>query len=223
MFLEQVISADHSCRAAVARLIAHRITNGDAPCSSKTGAYCQARKRLPEKFFAHLARGTGVALAENSDSKWLWKNRKVYMFDGTTVSMPDTPCNQAAYPQPTSQTPGVGFPLARVAAIFSMSCGAILDLGIAAYSGKGQGEVTIFRQLWDLFCPGDVVHSWGTSDLSVRSSSAALRWSHDSIRPSEKRTFVVVNDWPGMITWFSGRSLLCETWIETSVRRFLSS
>ncbi len=157
VFLGQVISADHSCRAAVARFVAHRISRGEQPCSSHTGAYCQARKRLPEQFFAHIARGVGSALDEKADSKWLWKNRKVYMFDGTTISMPDTPSNQQAYPQSNKQTPGVGFPLARVAAIFSLSCGAILDLGVAGYSGKGQGEVTLLRQLWNIFRPGDVV------------------------------------------------------------------
>src|SRR6516164_8258278 len=52
VFLGQVLSADQSCRAAVARLIAHRMARGLPPCSSETGAYCQARKRLPERFFA---------------------------------------------------------------------------------------------------------------------------------------------------------------------------
>ena len=50
VFLGQVLSADHSCRAAVARLIAYRCSQGRAPCSPGTGAYCQARKRLPEQF-----------------------------------------------------------------------------------------------------------------------------------------------------------------------------
>ena len=45
VFLSQVLSADHSCRAAVARLIVHRISRGQCPCSPETGAYCQARKR----------------------------------------------------------------------------------------------------------------------------------------------------------------------------------
>lgn len=157
IFLGQVISADHSCRGAVARFVAHRVSCGQRACSSHTGAYCQARKRLPEKFFAHIARGVGAALDGRAESDWLWKNRKVFMFDGTTISMPDTPDNQQAYPQSNKQTPGVGFPLARVGAIFSLSCGAILDLAVAGYSGKGQGEVTLFRQLWDLFRPGDVV------------------------------------------------------------------
>ncbi|TWU51676.1 hypothetical protein Poly59_32710 [Rubripirellula reticaptiva] len=157
IFLGQVISADHSCRAAVARFVAHRISRGESACSSHTGAYCQARKRLPEKFSAQVARGVGAALDEKAKSDWLWKNRKVFMFDGTTISMPDTPSNQQAYPQSNKQKPGIGFPLARIGAIFSLSCGAILDLAVSGYSGKGQGEVSLFRQLWDLFGPGDVV------------------------------------------------------------------
>jgi len=91
------------------------------------------------------------------DSNWLWKGRRVYLFDGTTVSMPDTPANQEAYPQHDAQRPGVGFPMARIAAIFSLSCGAIIDLGICRYAGKGQGELSVFHQLIDRFRPGDVV------------------------------------------------------------------
>src|SRR3954453_17690247 len=52
VFLGQVLNADQSCRAAVARLIAHRAAEGLPPCSSDTGGYCQARARLPERFFA---------------------------------------------------------------------------------------------------------------------------------------------------------------------------
>ena len=33
VFLGQVLSADHSCRSAVARLIAHRVSRGQKPCS----------------------------------------------------------------------------------------------------------------------------------------------------------------------------------------------
>lgn len=157
VFLSQVLSTDHSCRAAVACLITHRLSRGQSSCSAETGAYCQAKKRLPEKFFADIARETGQNLDESAQSDWLWKDRRVYMFDGSTVSMPDTPENQDAYPQHDSQKPGLGFPLARIAAIFSLSCGAIIDLGICRYAGKGQGEISVFRTLWDFFRPGDVV------------------------------------------------------------------
>lgn len=157
VFLSQVLSADHSCRAAVARLIAHRISRAQSPCSPETGAYCQARKRLPEQFFSTVARRTGRALEKNVDRKWLWKQRRVYVYDGSSVSMPDTPANQRDYPQPDTQKPGLGFPLARIAAVFSLACGAVLDVGICRYAGKGQSELRMLRTLWHIFLPGDVV------------------------------------------------------------------
>jgi len=157
VFLGQVLSADHSCRSAVARLIAHRISQGKSPCSVETGAYCQARKRLPEKFFSDVARDTGRALDANVEPHWLWKGRRVYVYDGSSVSMPDTPENQSEYPQPRVQKPGLGFPLARIAAVFSLACGAVLDLGICRYSGRGQSELGMLRTLWNLFVPGDVL------------------------------------------------------------------
>ena len=114
VFLGQVLSHDHSCRAAVARLVAHRAAHGQTPCSAATGAYCQARRRLPEKFFSAAACAVGRALDARADRSWLWKDRRVYMFDGTTVTMPDTRENQAAYPQVYNQVPGLGFPIARI-------------------------------------------------------------------------------------------------------------
>lgn len=157
VFLGQILSADHSCRAAVARLIAHRLGRGERPCSSETGAYCQARKRLPERFFADVARQTGQSLEAEVGDRWRWKRRRVYVYDGSSVSMPDTPQNQAAYPQPIVQKPGLGFPLARIAAVFSLACGAILDVGICRYAGKGQSELGLLRTLWNRFRPGDVL------------------------------------------------------------------
>src|SRR6476469_2911763 len=75
VFLGQVLSADHSCRAAVARLIAHRVARGQRPCSAHTGAYCQARKRLPEAFFSGTALRAGRALDAGAGEGWRWKKR----------------------------------------------------------------------------------------------------------------------------------------------------
>jgi hypothetical protein len=157
VFLGQVLSADLSCRAAVTRLIAHRLSQGERPCSAKTGAFCQARKRLPEKFFSAVACLVGRALDAKADRRWLWQGRRVYLFDGTTVQMPDTPENQAAYPQVYNQKPGLGFPIARIGALISLSCGAIVNLGCCRYAGKDQGEVSLLRRLWDVLKPGDVL------------------------------------------------------------------
>lgn len=157
LFLSQVMNADSSCRAAVARLVAFRVGQGLPPCSSRTGAYCTARKKLPEGFFAWLDRSVGANLAARVAPEWLWKGREVLVFDGSTVSMPDTPANQAAYPQPRSQKPGVGFPLARIAAVFSLACGAVLDLGLCRYRGKGQSELGLLRGMWNKFNRGSLL------------------------------------------------------------------
>ena len=99
----------------------------------------------------------GCQLDANAKSSWLWKNRRVYIFDGATVSMPDTYENQQAYPQPPQQKPGLGFPLMRIAAIFSLACGAVLDVGMCRYAGKGQSELALLRQMWSIFRPGDIL------------------------------------------------------------------
>ena len=71
--------------------------------------------------------------------------------------MPDTYANQQAYPQPPQQKPGLGFPLMRIAAIFSLACGSVLDVGMCRYAGKGQSELALLRQLWSIFQPGSIL------------------------------------------------------------------
>src|SRR5215213_7923231 len=155
--LGQVVSADHSCRAAVARLNAHRAARGLRPRSARTGAYCRARLRLPEAFVSTAACAVGRGLDARADRRWLWRGRRVYLFDGTTVTMPDTAANQAAYPQVYNQKPSLGFPIARIGAITSLACGAVINLGFCRYAGKGQGEVSLLRRLWGVLAPGDVL------------------------------------------------------------------
>ena len=156
-FFSQALSADHSCRQAVARLRAFLTVQGQPPCAPETGPYCKARQRLPETVCARMARDVGRALHQRVSDQDLLKGRPVKLVDGTTVSMPDTAKNQAAYPQSRSQKPGLGFPIARVVALLSLASGAVLDLAIGPYTGKHTGETALFRQLWRSLFPGDVV------------------------------------------------------------------
>jgi hypothetical protein len=156
-FLSQVLSDDHGCRDAVARVIAHRAANGLAACSPNTASYCNARARLPTGVLRALARRTAGELQAGAAAEWKWNGRDVFIADGSHVSMPDTPENQATYSQVYNQKPGIGFPLARVAVLLSLATGACHDLAIAPYAGKGTGEKTLVRQLYDTLKPGDVV------------------------------------------------------------------
>src|SRR5215475_153663 len=156
-FLSQVLSDDHSCRDAVSRILAHRAASGLEPCSPNTASYCNARARIPTAVLRSLARRTAQQLQGGLPDGWKWNGRSVFIADGSHVSMPDTPQNQASYPQPAVQQPGIGFPLARVAVLLSLATGACHDLAIAPYTGKGTGETTLLRQLYGALSPGDVV------------------------------------------------------------------
>jgi hypothetical protein len=104
-----------------------------------------------------MMRDTGKQVEEESPQNWLWHGRKVRVVDGSTVTMPDTPENQAAYPQMKSQKPGCGFPIARILVVFSPSVGTVLDAAIGRYKGKQTGENSLLRGLFTSLAEGDVI------------------------------------------------------------------
>jgi hypothetical protein len=156
-FLTQILDTDHSCRKAVSSLTAFLVSQGQPAASPDTSNYCKARKRLPLSFIVRLVRKIGELLEEKASSAWLWKGRSVHMVDGSTASMPDTPANQRAYPQPVSQKPGVGFPLARFVAIISLATGAVLDVALGPCLGKRTGETSLLRTLLRRMTKGSIL------------------------------------------------------------------
>ena len=157
LFVEQVLGADHSCQDAVARGLSTRVALGQTSCSLNTGPYCKARARLPLSLPERLAKETGARLCAQQPVAWRWRGREVKLIDGTTVSMPDTETNQAMFPQSGGQKPGLGFPLARLVAIVSLSCGAVLDWAISACEGKQTGETALLWRLVPQLARGDVI------------------------------------------------------------------
>jgi hypothetical protein len=157
VFLSQVLAADQSCRQAVARLLAFRVANGQAACSTETGSYCEARQRLPEELLQRLVRQTGEDLRRQVPEAWKWRGRTVQMVDGTTVSMPDTQDNARAFGRPGNQHGSTSFPVARLVVLICWATGALWDLALGPYRGKHTGEQTLFRSLRTALTPGDVL------------------------------------------------------------------
>jgi hypothetical protein len=116
-----------------------------------------ARGDLPEEALHALTRDIGWQVEDESPDTWLWHGRKVRVVDGSTITMPDTPENQAAYPQAKTRKPGCGFPIARILVIFSLSAGTVLEAAIGKYKGKQTGETSLFRRLYDALAEGDVI------------------------------------------------------------------
>jgi hypothetical protein len=157
-FLSQVTaSKDASCEYAVSRVLAERVARRLPACSTDTNSYCRARHRLPEQVFSDLTRELGQELHREAPLEWLWKGRRVAIVDGSTVTTADTPENQQAYPQSSTQKAGLGFPLVRFVVLLSLSVGTVLQCAIGPCRGKNTGELRLFRQAWDAFEAGDVV------------------------------------------------------------------
>jgi hypothetical protein len=157
MFLAQVMSTDRSCQYAVNDASIKRLLGGLTPCSTHTGAYCQARKRLPMEMVTSLTLYTGRHMAQHTPESWHWRGRPVRLVDGATVTLPDTPVNQEAYPQPSSQQPGLGFPQCRLVGIHCLGSGAILNAAMGPCKGKGSDEQSLLRSILDTLESGDIL------------------------------------------------------------------
>ena len=157
LFIGQALSADDACQDAVARNLSERTARGVRQCSLSTGPYCKARQRLPLDLMVRLQRTLAERLERSQPAGWRWHGRSVKLLDGTTVSMPDTPANQQAFPQSRSQQAGLGFPLARLVAIVSLGHAAVLDWAMGPCRGDDTSEQALLRTLLGALNRGDVV------------------------------------------------------------------
>jgi Transposase DDE domain len=96
--------------------------------------------------------------------------------------MPDTPRNQAAYPQQKSQAPGLGFPIARILVVFSLAVGTVLDAAIGPYHGKQTGELALLRQISARLERGDILLAdrfycsfWLIAEMQARGIDVVVR------------------------------------------------
>lgn len=154
VFLSQVLDSDKSCHNAVSRVIAWLAKENTEIPSSDTSAYCQARKRLPEKLVQRLFGLIAQKLETRADREHLWCGRHIKVIDGSTVSMPDTKPNQKAYPQPASQSAGCGFPIAKIGVLFSLVTGAVVAVAIDTLNVH---DIKFARRLCEFLAPGDVL------------------------------------------------------------------
>src|SRR3954465_9597816 len=157
IFLSQVLADDHSCDDAVDRFQKYRFDHGLPRVATSTGSYSDARQRLPENLVWDLVRRVGRSIHEKACPGWLFHGRAVKIADGSTMLLPDTPENQAAYPQANTQKPGVGFPIARILVIFSLAVGTVLEAALGPYQGKQTSELALLRLGIGQFQPGEIV------------------------------------------------------------------
>jgi len=162
-FLIQVLHPGAACREAVAAVLTEQEVeravskpNAQSACeiSPDPSAYCQARQRVPLAVFKAAFSQVGHRLQEKVQDSYLWCGRRVWMADGSSVSMPDTSELQKAFGQPSGQKPGCGFPVAKIVALFAWASGAVLDVAVGRLR---QSELPLLYSIWGLLTPGDIL------------------------------------------------------------------
>jgi hypothetical protein len=156
-FAAQILSPGTACREIVRRVEAwwqETSASGTTP-SASTSAYCQARARLDPATLELIRAELAWSLERNvlNAERWL-EGRTVKIVDGTGISMPDTPENQALWPQPGAQQAGCGFPVMKLVGLFSLGSGALLE---AETGNLHMHDSMLFRALWSKLQKGDIV------------------------------------------------------------------
>ena len=149
IFIKQVLSSDKSCKQAVTKAAVEQLVAGAPEISINTGPYCKARQRLPESTIKALVNETGGSASRKSLKSWKFFNREVKLIDGLSCSAPDTEALQAEYPQHAGQAIGCGFPLMRLVVVMSLTVGTVINYAIGKYKGKGTGEHSLLREIFD--------------------------------------------------------------------------
>lgn len=156
-FLFQSLNGAKTLRAAVADVLDGLLSDGQDPArempSADPSAFCAARRRLPEAVIEATLREATERIVALAGAPALWRGRRTRIVDGSSVSMPDEPELQEAFPQPPGQKKGCGFPVMRVLAVFCWGTGALLDICMGSLH---DAERTLFRRILDHFGPGDV-------------------------------------------------------------------
>jgi hypothetical protein len=151
--LSQVLDPDKSLSNAVKRIVVWVGAAGGECPSPDTGAYSKARQRLSESVLQRLIPDTAQSLEQAIPFAQQWCGLRVRVYDGTTVLMSDTAANQADYPQHGNQSPGCGFPIAKLVVVFSLMSGAVVAACVSCFKTS---EMELSRLLYADLAPGDV-------------------------------------------------------------------
>jgi hypothetical protein len=119
----------------------------------RAAAYCQARAKLPRRFFDLLLERFGSAVQRSALDDGRWPGHRPVLVDGSGCSMPDTPALQDAFGQSTEQRPGCGFPVAHLLGLFHAGTGVLLTLVVAPLLTHDLAQV---QQVHPMLTPGDV-------------------------------------------------------------------
>ena len=153
-FLWQLLKPHTSCREVIRQVQALFRLHDQGPVAEGDSAYVQARQRLPRQRLEQALIATAQAADRRAGSGGQLGGRPVIAVDGSTVQLADTPKNQKRYPQPSTQKRGCGFPVLKLAVLFSLTSGAVLRV----LTGRlRHHDLRLLRGLWEQLKKGDIL------------------------------------------------------------------
>ena len=153
-FLWQMLQPNTSCREVVRQVQALCRLNGWGPVAQGDSAYVQARQRLPRERLEKAVAATAEAARVRVGHAAAFQGRPVKVVDCSTTQLADTRENQRRYPQPSTQKKGCGFPVLKLAVLFCLNSGAVLNV---IWGSLHNHDLRLFRQLWDQLKAGDIL------------------------------------------------------------------
>jgi hypothetical protein len=153
-FLWQMLQANTACREVVRQVQALFKLKGGARVDEATGAYCQARQRLPLSLLEKALSASAQAAVQRAPSFLLLAGRALKFVDSSSLRLADSPKNQKKFPQPKNQKPGCGFPVLRLVVLFCGSSGVLLARRIGSLC---KSELKLLRDLVKDLKKGDIL------------------------------------------------------------------
>jgi hypothetical protein len=150
----QVLQANTSCREVVRQVQALFALASAASVDEATGAYCQARRKIPLTLLEKAFQASAKSAEAKGDCGPALQGRPVKVLDASNVRLADTAANRKDFPPPSSLAKGVGFPLLKVVVLFSLASGALLA---RATGNQWIHEVRICEALRAFFRQGDIL------------------------------------------------------------------
>ena len=150
----QMLNHHAPCREVVRQMQALGALHGGPVVDEGTGAYCQARARLPQSVLEKALAASARTAARRAPALPLLGGRALKVVDGSGLRLADTPANQKRFPQPTNQKPGCGFPVLKLVGCFCLASGALLA---RATGSLRDSEARLLHRLLSTLQKGDVV------------------------------------------------------------------
>ena len=117
-------------------------------------AYCRARRRVPRKILEALLAHLQQRLQEEDFNANRWCGHRVFLVDGTGVSMPDEPALKAEFDYPHRQRKECSFPVAHLLPLIHLGTGMVSKVIV---SRQATHDIAPVAELHSELQPGDIL------------------------------------------------------------------